>query len=289
MAKTLEKKIHQIFKIIISVKSTRSLTLAQKETLVKYILLTWSRHPEAREHLREGYEKGTEMGIEYFSEFDLPEDYKVVINNNFLKFQHENYIINLIDPPDDDDSLIKHLLSFNLGVKEAENPSYFVTSDNPIVLYNSYYEFQKKKGNDFIKKRRQEALAKIKKDKRIASVLISTLARPESAPGVKGVEIYFPLTPKVCLFLIDKQKGSKILSTKNIITETILQANQFIYSHKADINFIKKVIKENPQCNIKKENRVKIKGLKVNPKGKGEPKLKALRIDDILKKDDFLQ
>lgn len=289
MAKTLEKKIPKIFKKIISDKSTRSLTLAQKVTLVKYILLTWSRSPEVREFFREGFEKGTEMGIEYLSEFDLPENHKVVIKNNYLKFQHENYIINLIDPPDDDDSLVKHLLSFNFGVKEAETPSYFVTSDNPIVFYNSYYEFQKKKGNDFIKKRRQEALAKVKKDKRVESVLIATSDHPERAPEVEGVEIYFPLTPKICLLLIDKQKGSKLLSTKNIITETILQANQFIYSHKADINFIKEIIKENPQCNIRKGNRVKIEGLKLNPKGTGEPKLKALGIYDILKKDDFLQ
>ena len=129
----------------------------------------------------------------------------------------------------------------------------------------------------------------IKKNKRVASVLMSTSEHPERAPKVEGVEIYFPLTPKICLFLIDKQKGSKLLSTKNIITETILQANQFIYSHKADFNFIKEVIKENPQCNIRKGKRVKVKGLKVNPKGKGEPKFKALEINDLLKKDYFLQ
>ncbi|KKK65649.1 hypothetical protein LCGC14_2972020, partial [marine sediment metagenome] len=268
-------------------KSTRSLTLVQKETLVKYILLTWSRPPEVREHLREGFEKGTETGIEYFSEFDLPENHKVVINNNYLKFQHENYIINLIDPPDD--GLVKHLLSFYFGVKIVKNSFDFVTLDNPIVFYNSYYKYQKKKGNDFIKKRRQEALAKIKKNKRVASVLISTSDHPEKAPEVEGVEIYFPLTPKICLFLIDKQKGSKLLSIQNIIKETILQANHFIYSHKADFNFIKKVIKENPQYNIRKGKRVKVKGFKVNPKGKGEPKFKALGIYDLLKKDDFLQ
>ena len=147
---------------------------------------------------------------------------------------------------------------------------------------------QKKKGNDFIKKRRQEALAKIKKDKRVASVLISTSDHPERAPKVKGVEIYFPLNPKICLFLMDKQRGSKLLSIKNIVRETILQANQFIYSHKADFTFIKQVIKENPQSKIRKGKRIKVKGLKLNLKGKGEPKLKALGIEDIIKKDDFL-
>jgi len=287
MANTLEKEIPKIFEIINTDKSTRDLTQAQKEIVVKYILLTWSRPPEAREHLKEGLEKGTEKGIEYFSEFDLPENHKVVINKNLLKLQHENHIIDLIDPPND--GLFKHLMSFIFGVKEAKKPFYFVTSDNPIIFYNSYYESQKKKGNDFIKKRRQEALAKIKKDKRVASVLISTSDHPERAPKVKGVEIYFPLNPNLCLFLIDKQRGSKLLSIKNIVRETILQANQFIYSHKADFTYIKQVIKENPQSKIRKGKRIKVKGLKLNPKGNGEPKIKALRIEDFLKKDDFLQ
>lgn len=287
MANTLEKEMPKINEKIITDKSTRTLTLAQKETLVKYILLTWSRPPEAREHLKEGFEKGTEKGIEYLSEFDLPDNQKVVINKNLLKLQHENHIIDLIDPPND--GLVKHLMSFNFGVKEARKTFYFVTSDNPIVFYNSYYELQKKKGNDYIKKRRQEALAKIKKDKRVASVLVSTSDHPERAPKVKGVEIYFPLNPKICLFLMDKQRGSKLLSIKNIVRETILQANQFIYSHKADFTFIKQVIKENPQSKIMKGKRIKVKGFKLNPNGKGEPKLKALGIEDIIKKDDFFQ
>ncbi|GAH88580.1 unnamed protein product, partial [marine sediment metagenome] len=80
--------------------------------------------PEAREHLKEGFEKGTEKGIEYFSEFDLPDNQKVVINKNLLKLQHENHIIDLIDPPND--GLVKHLMSFNFGVKEARKPFYFV-------------------------------------------------------------------------------------------------------------------------------------------------------------------
>ncbi|MHA1251222.1 MAG: DUF4238 domain-containing protein [Candidatus Helarchaeota archaeon] len=289
MANTLEKEIPEIINIIRTEKSVRNLTRAQKETLVKYILLIWSRSPEAREHLKEGLEKGTEMGIEYFSEFKIPENYKAVINHNLLQIGHEKYIINLINPPNYDDSLVKHLMSFYFGVIETRKPLYFITSDNPIIFYNSYYESQKKKGKDFIKTKEQEALAIIKKNKRVASVIISTSDHPERAPRVKGVEIYFPLTPKICLFLINKQRGSKLLTVKDIIKETVLQANHFIYSHKSDFTFIKQIIKENPQTKKRKGKRIKVKGFKLNPKGKGEPKLKALCIEDIIKKDDFLQ
>ena len=95
MADTLEKQIPPIFKKLLAKKRISTLTNLEKETFVKYLILTWNRPTEAREHMKEVYEKGLIEAIEMDPEIELPKNIKPVINEDSLRLEHE-----LVSPSD---------------------------------------------------------------------------------------------------------------------------------------------------------------------------------------------
>jgi len=282
MSKTLERHIPPIFNRIIIQKSLRRFHESVKQIVIEYIILTWCRPLEVREHIKESFEKGGKISIDLFSDFKLPDNAKMVLSENYLRFIHERQIMDFLDTSKEG-NLVDHLLNFHWGILKARRPYYFITCDNPVIFYNSYYYSQKRKGNDFIKKRTEEALAKIKKDKRVAAYIMLTSEHPERAPKVSGVEIYLPISPEICLYLVDRQNGFKPLDKRKINKEIILQANQFLFTHKGNFNFIRKIIVKNPDCRDKKDKRVVIKGASLSEKKTGNFKLKAFGIDNFLK------
>jgi len=86
MAKTLEKYIPPIFNKIINQKSLRQLNQGEKQIVTEYIILTWCRPLEVREHLKESFEKGGKLSIDLFSDIKLPDNAKMVISENYIKF-----------------------------------------------------------------------------------------------------------------------------------------------------------------------------------------------------------
>ncbi len=113
--------------------------------------------------------------------------------------------------------------------------------------------------------------------------MILTSDHPERRPEVKGVEIYFPISPQLCIVLVDWQKGFKRLKIGQINEQIALQANQYIYSHQADFSIIREVLKRHPEMKDKKGKRAIVKNILKKNKRKGDFKFKALSIKDILK------
>ena len=132
---------------------------------------------------------------------------------------------------DDNNYLINQIFNFKWLLIDAKTQNFFYTSDNPVIFYNSYYEKQKSKGNDFIAKDHEKMLSKLKENERVGEGMLLTSDHPERRPRVKGVEIYFPISPQYCLILIDWQKGVKKLKVNQINKQIFLDANKYIYSH----------------------------------------------------------
>jgi len=282
IADTLEKQTPPIFDKLLSKKSISSLTPTEKETFTKYLILTWNRPTEAREHMKESFEKGAMEAIKMNPDLKIPENVRPVMNEDYLRFQHESQIFRFLDE-NSDVYLVDRILNFKWMLIEAKNQNFFYTSDNPIIFCNSYYEKQKSKGNDFIADNREKALSKLKIDKKMGEGMLLTSDHPERRPGVKGVEIYFPISPQFCIVLVDWQKGFKQLKIDQINEQITLEENKFIYSHQADFSKVREILKNHPEMKIKTGKRAIVKGILKEKKREGDFKFKAINIKDLLK------
>lgn len=120
-------------------------------------------------------------------------------------------------------------------------------------------------------------------DKKAGEGMLLTSDHPERSPGVKGVEIYFPISPQFCIVLVDWQKGLKKLKIYQINEQITLEANKFIYSHQADFSKVREILKNHPEMKIKTGKRSIVKRILTEKKGEGDYKFKAINIKDILK------
>ncbi len=259
MRKTLEKDTPLILEKIIKFKSIRLLSNKEREVLAKYIVLTWNRTLEYRERLKESTNKFLNLYVKDFTDIKPINDQIIEITKFALRRQHELQMLEPFKSIKNFD-IISHVLNFEWRLIKARTPNYFLTSDNPVVFYNSYYQHQKRLGNDYINK-------EINRFREIANFSKGSMYEfyspyPERAHRQKGVEIYFPISPKLCICLYDKQDNIKPLILKRINKEIVLQANKFIFSHKKDFQFVKKILKNNPELKDRKGKRAIVNPLK---------------------------
>lgn len=205
MADNLERQIPTIFDKLFTTKTISAINSSEKEILVRYLILTWNRPTEAREHMKESFEKGIVEAIKMNPELEVPKNANPVMNEDYLRYQHESQIIKFLDKSSDL-YLVDRIMNFKWLLIQAKNNNFYFTSDNPIIFYNSFYEKQKSRGNDFIANKREKTLSKLKNDEKVGDGMILTSEHPERRPGVKGIEIYFPISPLLCILLVDWQK-----------------------------------------------------------------------------------
>lgn len=245
LRKTFEKDASLVFKKIIQFKSIKFLTNKEKEVFLKYIVLTWQRPLESRERLRESYVKSILLFAKDFKGEDSPKNIKIEMNDAYLKRLHETEILNFLNPTSEHYN-IPHFFNFEWRIIKARNLDYFLTSDNPVIFNNTYYIQQKRKGNDFIKKQ-IEQIKKMANLNEGSSYIEFISPHPERALRQKGVEIYLPISPNICICIYDKQDNVKPLSLKKINKEIVLQANEYIFSHKKNFSFVEKILKKSPE------------------------------------------
>lgn len=282
MANTLEKQIPPIFHKILANKSISTLTNLEREVFVKYIILTWHRTPEAREYMKEAYEKGLIEAIELDPNIVLPENIKPVMKEDSLRLKHESMIFEFLDETSKF-YLVDRLLNFRWLLIQTRKNTFFFTSDNPVIFYNSYYLKEKAKGNDFIEEDRKKRLSKLKQDTRLGAGLSLSSDHPERRPGVKGIELYFPISPHFCILLVDWQKGFKRLKTNQINELLTLQSTQYIYSHQKDFTNVKKVLQKHPELKVKEGKRTSIHKILTEKKKQGAYKFRAIDPKELLK------
>ncbi len=246
MRHTLERIIPQILEKIISSKSIKNISQEEKMLLSQYIILSWLRTTEAREHLREAYEKTTMEAVKMiFGEQEF-EGLKVKLHENQLRRMHEDHIMRLLLP--EEDPLANRLIKLKWGLTKARPPNFYLTSDTPVVFHNSFIEKQiKRKGKFFFIEEKEKDREFIESKDPAAFIRLTSPYRYKR-PGSEGIEIYFSLTPYLCLYLVDKKPKFKPLDVKKVNKLYILQSENLLFSQFNKIDFVNKIIKKNPEC-----------------------------------------
>lgn len=257
MRRVYETYTPPIFDKLIKNPKIVNLTEEEEEITVDYILLTWGRTRECRKRLKEVYVKTARIFAEDYEGKKLP-NITVGIEPKFLRKWHEDHMMTFLAPNSDEHrKLSHHLLNLHWKIIKTRSPYTFLTSDNPVVFFNSYYEKEKKKGNDFMN--RQIENFKKYMDFDNWEGFLETRGDLGKAIANKGVEIYLPISPIICLCLYDKETTKTLLTPQKINREIILQADEYIFSHQNRLNFIKKIISKNPGCVDRNGNRQEIR------------------------------
>lgn len=143
MRRVYETQTPPIFNKLIRNPRITILTEEEEEIIVDYILLTWQRTKEYRKNMKELWVKMGKIFAEDYKGKKLAPNIKIEVNPKFLQRKHEEMMIN--------HKMLSHrLLNLQCKIIKTKFPYSFLTSDNPVVFFNSYYEKEKKKGNDFI-------------------------------------------------------------------------------------------------------------------------------------------
>lgn len=257
MRRIYETHAPPIFDKLIKNPKIIILTGVEREIVVDYILLTWARTRECRKRLKEVYEKTVKIFAEDYKGKKLP-NIAVRIDPDFLRKWHEDHMMTFLAPNSDEHrKMSHHLLNLHWKIIKTKFSHTFLTSDNPVIFFNSYYEKEKKKGNDFMNRQIEnfkkhmdfgnwEGYTEIKGD--LGKVIAN-----------KGVEIYLPISPTICLCLYDEDTTKSLLTPHKINREIIFQADQYIFSHHNRLKFIKKIISKNPGCVDRDGNRQEIR------------------------------
>ncbi len=247
MRHTLERIIPPLLENIILSRSLKNVSNELKYVLSQYIILSWLRTVEAREYMRESLEKSIlEVAIIELGSHAV-EGLRVKIDETKLRMSHENQIMKFLFP-EEDPNLSDRLKKFQWGLIKARRPDFFLTSDTPVVFHNSYIEKQiKLKGRKFFEQQEKEERDFIE-SKNPSAYFKLTSPNKYKRPGVEGIEIYLPISPNLCLYMVDKKLGFKSLDVKKINKLIIIQSERFIFSRYNKFDFVKKIINKYPEC-----------------------------------------
>ena len=137
MRRIYETYTPPIFEKLIKNPKTSILTGVEKEIVVGYILLTWGRTRECRKRLKEVYEKMVKIFAEDYKGKKLP-NIAVRIDPNFSRKWHEDHMMTFLAPNSDEHRKMLHLLlNLHWKIIKTKFPHTFLTSDNPVIFFNS--------------------------------------------------------------------------------------------------------------------------------------------------------
>jgi hypothetical protein len=177
----------------------------------------------------------------------LDPNIKIEVNPRSLQRIHEEMIISSLAPSSESHIMLsRRLLDLRWKIIKTKFPYTFLTSDNPVVFFNSFYEKEKKKGNDFINK--QIEVFKKHRDFDNWEGFIEVKSKLGRAPMNNGIEIYLPISPAICLCIFDEETTNSLLTPQKINREIVLQSDEYVFSHHNRLNFVKKIISNNPSC-----------------------------------------
>lgn len=143
MRRVYETYTPPIFDKLIKNPKIVNLTEEEKEITVDYILLTWGRTRECRKLMKEIYVKTVRVFAEDYKGKKLP-NINIKINPNFLRKWHEDHMMTFLVHNSDEHRKLSHrLLNLHWKIIKTKFPNTFLTSDNPVVFFNSYYEGSK--------------------------------------------------------------------------------------------------------------------------------------------------
>jgi len=177
---TIESIAASAIKNILAKRTMPEKLTSEYYSLLAFTALQWARTPYAADEAKEIIEKSLESTVE------RDKSYKIVLDE--FKSRLENAPLYLLrNVP----KLIPCISDLNIILLINQTNIPFITSDNPVVLYNQ-----------FLEKRREYYC--------------------NTSFESKGLQIFFPLSPELCLIFFDKD----VYRFSNALNRTIKLAKQ---------------------------------------------------------------
>jgi hypothetical protein len=249
LLKDIEDSFYAIRNKIISDNSMKRISIEEKISIVRYIFAQSIRTPLERNRfvdLAKSMIKSIYVTQESL-EFDKA-DINIAFNEVYIRLTVENAMSKFLFPLPKETRQVE-LINFYLKNKWklilAEHMKFY-TSDNPIILYNNNYESIV--DQDYI-----DSL-KTPNSKIFGTKRPHGLMEP-------GIQLYFPITPKLCILIYNPQNGQRLLNPVEINEQILIQCYQNILSSNNTIrNFLKR------KLNQKRKEREKFVELHLNVK-----------------------
>ena len=244
LLKSIEDNFYAIRNKLISDNNMKKISFEEKISIVKYIFAQYIRTPLERNR----FVNISKLMIKsiYFTKESQKidrEDINIVFNELYIRLMFENGLFRSLFPSPEETlqvELINFYLQNEWELILAEHMKFY-TSDNPIILYNNSYK------------------SIVDQD------YIDTLKTPNSKIfGTKrphglmepGIQLYFPITPKLCLLIYNPQPRQRLLNRVEINEQILIQCYQNLLSANNNIrNFLKRKLNQNK---IKRKRFVKL-------------------------------
>ncbi len=185
---------------IIDTDSIQNLSESEEQSICEFILFQNERTRTTRERnkqiVKKIYKKlENEKGYPKFE--NLPEEYQEWLLESRGEMAQLNILFNvfkdeagIVQSPEE---IVGYISELGWNLTKNNSPKEFYTSDHPIIICNPIYNGNKIVGYD------------------------------NNSYHSEGVEIYFPLTPNLCLILFDKKKSeySKVPYERSVLQKEL--------------------------------------------------------------------
>lgn len=242
----LESHSSIIYDKIIEEESIENLTDSQRTIFSLFIFFQYSRTRGAREF----FSQVAKLVYKHFEEnknYPKINNFDPQILKKFLEDRGYSAQINIMFGPREEkvnkiltiaEETSKLIFNLDWNITKNNFKREFFTGDHPVIIYNPYSD-----------------------EKIIKGYGIQAFKSP-------GVEIFFPLTPKLCLIIYDKRvSGYKDVSSERnvkkkeldwINTQIIAESYRLIFTKGNDFQFVKQVLKDYSELKNINRNRIYI-------------------------------
>ncbi len=238
-----EKEHSRIYYKIIENESIKILTDSEKYSMCEYMFIQNERTRSTRERnkqiVRKVYKKlEKEKRFPKFENF--PPDYQEWLLESRGEMAQLNIIFNVFTDENGNieshSKIIEYISDLEWNLTRNNLSKEFYTSDHPVVVFNPIYS-----GNTIV-------------------------GYGSASYRAEGVEIFFPLSPKLCLILYDpnkseyrKVKPERLVredELKWINTQIIAMAHRTVFARTNDFQFVKKCLDDYPELKDPNRNRI---------------------------------
>lgn len=238
-----EKEHSKVYHKIIKNESIKNLSTSEKYFMCEYVFIQNERTRSTRERyvqiVKEVYKKFEKE--KDFPKFDnLPPKYQEWLLESRGQMAQFNIMFNVFQDEDGNiqssSEIIGYISDLKWNLTKSTLSKEFYASDHPVVVFNPIYS-----GDDIV-------------------------GYGTASYRAEGVEIFFPLSPKLCLILYDKNRSEyrkvkperivKEAELNWINTQIIAMAHRTVFARTNDFQFVKSCLSNFPELKDPERNRI---------------------------------
>ena len=232
--KNIEDDFYKIRNKIISENTIKWIGNEEKLSIIRYIFAQYLRTPLERNRFVN--QAGAMLKSIYFNRNNRiidKDELKIEFDEFYLRLRFEEGIYQFLYPSREvarKVDLIDFYKKNKWKLISAEHMKFY-TSDNPIILYNDDYNLSI--NQNYIDTQKKP------------NAKIYGIRRPHGLME-PGIQLYFPMTPKLCILIFHPQPSQRLLNPVEINKEILIQCYQNILSSSNRIgNFLKRNLNQN--------------------------------------------